>query len=82
MRTTLTKKLATLGIVGVSVAGLLAGAVKGIVSFVQNLLPSPTQKEGVRGIQLSAFFQPADAAVVGIGLPASAFLVQADDDSD
>ena len=41
---------------------------KGIVSFVQNLLSPLTQKEGVRGGQLSAFFQPAAAIVVGIGL--------------
>ena len=41
---------------------------KGIVSFVQNLLSPLTPKEGVRGGQLSAFFQPAAAAVVGIGL--------------
>ena len=41
---------------------------KGIVSFVQNLLSPLTQKEGVRGGQLSAFFQPAAAVVVGIGL--------------
>ena len=44
---------------------------KGIVSFVQNLLSPLTRKEGVRGDQLSAFFQSAAAvvaAVVGIGL--------------
>ena len=41
---------------------------KGIVSFVQNLLSPLTQKEGVRGGQLSAFFQSAAAVVVGIGL--------------
>ena len=44
---------------------------KGIVSFVQNLLSPLTQKEGVRGGQLSAFFQPVAAVVagvVGIGL--------------
>ena len=42
---------------------------KGIVSFVQNLLSPLTQKEGVRGGQLSAFFQSAASAViVGIGL--------------
>ena len=41
---------------------------KGIVSFVQNLLSTLTQKEGVRGGQLSAFFQLAAAVVVGIGL--------------
>ena len=44
---------------------------KGIVSFVQNLLSPLTQKEGVRGGQLSAFFQSAAgvvAGVVGIGL--------------
>ncbi len=39
-----------------------------IVSFVQNLLSPLTQKEGVRGGQLSAFFQSAAAVVVGIGL--------------
>ena len=36
---------------------------KGLVSFVPNLL---TQKEGVRGGQLSAFFQLATAVVVGV----------------
>ena len=41
---------------------------KGLVSFVQNLLSPPTQKEGVRGGQLSAFFQSATAAIVGIAL--------------
>ena len=41
---------------------------KGIVSFVQNLLSPLTRKEGVRGGQLSAFFQSAAAIVVGIGL--------------
>ena len=41
---------------------------KGIVSFVQNLLSPLTRKEGVRGGQLSAFFQSAAAAIVGIGL--------------
>ena len=41
---------------------------KGIVSFVQNLLSPLTQKEGVRGGQLSVFFQSAAAIVVGIGL--------------
>ena len=42
---------------------------KGLVSFVQNLLSPLTRKEGVRGGQLSAFFQSAAAAVVvGIGL--------------
>ncbi len=76
-----TGKLAILGVVGVAVAGLLARTAKGIVSFVQNLLPSQTQKEGVRGVQVSAFFQPAAAVAVGIGLLASAFFVQADDDS-
>ena len=41
---------------------------KGLVSFVQNLLSPLTRKEGVRGGQLSAFFQSAAAVVVGIGL--------------
>ena len=44
---------------------------KGLASFVQNLLSPLTQKEDVRGGQLSAFFQPAAAVVagvVGIGL--------------
>ena len=42
---------------------------KGLVSFVQNLLSPLTRKEGVRGGQLSAFFQSAAAAAaVGIGL--------------
>ena len=58
---------------------------KGLVSFVQNLLSPLTRKEGVRGGQFSAFFQSAAAvasAVVGIGLLASPFLVQADDEDD
>ena len=37
-----------------------------IVSFVQNLLSPLTRKEGVRGGQLSAFFQLAAAVVVGV----------------
>ena len=41
---------------------------KGLVSFVQNFLSPLTQKEGVRGGQVSAFFQSAAAIVVGIGL--------------
>ncbi len=41
---------------------------KGLVSFVQNLLLPLTRKEGVRGGQVFAFFQPAAAAVVGIAL--------------
>ena len=41
---------------------------KGLVSFVQNLLSPLTRKEGVRGGQLSAFFQSAAVAVIGIGL--------------
>ena len=41
---------------------------KGLVSFVQNLLSPLTRKEGVRGGQLSAFFQSAAAVVVGIAL--------------
>ena len=41
---------------------------KGLVSFVQNLLSPLTQKEGVRGGQLSAFFQSAASVVVGVGL--------------
>ena len=56
---------------------------KGIVSFVQNLLSPLTQKEGVRGGQLSAFFQPAAAVVagvVGVGLLASPFLVLGNDE--
>ena len=40
---------------------------KGIVSFVQNLLSPLTQKEGVRGGQLFAFFQSA-AVVVVVGI--------------
>ena len=47
---------------------LFATKAKGIVSFVQNLLSPLTRKEGVRGGQLSAFFQSAAAVVVGIGL--------------
>ncbi len=60
--------MATLGIVGVAVAGLLTRAVKGIVSFVQNLLPSPTQKEGVRPVpkafRLGAIFQTAGIGTI------------------
>ena len=41
-----TAKLAILGFVGVAAAGILTRTVKGIVSFVQNLLPSQTQKGG------------------------------------
>ena len=51
-----------------STAGLLARVVKGVVSFLQNLLSPQTQKEGVRCGQVSAFFQLAAAVVVGIGL--------------
>ena len=69
MRTTLTNaKLATLGFAVIAGAGLLAGAVKGIVSFVQNLLPSPTQKEGVRPVpkafRLGAIFQTAGIGTI------------------
>ena len=39
-----------------------------VVSFVQNLLSPLTRKEGVRGGQVSAFFQSAAAVVVGVGL--------------
>ena len=45
---------------------LFAPKAKGLVSFVQNLLSPLTQKEGVRGGQLSAFFQSAAAVVVGV----------------
>ena len=48
--------------------GLLTRAAKGIVSFLQNFLPSPTQKEGVRGGQSAAFVQSATAVLVGIDL--------------
>ncbi len=41
---------------------------KALVSFVQNLLSPLTRKEGVRGGQLSAFFQSAASVVVGISL--------------
>ena len=48
--------------------GLLAKDAKGIVSFVQNLLPSRTQKEGVRPIQkafrLVAIFQTASIGAI------------------
>ena len=40
-------KAAAFGIAGGAAAGLLAKTTKGIVSIVQNLLPSRTQKEGV-----------------------------------
>ncbi len=76
----LAQKWATLGVAVVAVAVLLARTVKGIVSFVPNLLPTQTPKEGVRGVQASAFFQPAAAVAVGIGLLASPFLVQSDDE--
>ena len=43
--------------------GILAKTAKGIVSFLQNILPSQTQKEGVRPVQkafrLGAIFQTA-----------------------
>lgn len=51
-----------------STAGLLARVVKGVVSFLQNLLSPLTCKEGVRTGQVSAFFQLAAAVVVGVGL--------------
>ena len=51
---------------------------KGLVSFVQNLLSPLTRKEGVRGGQLSAFFQPAAAIVVGIGLLAGSLFLLAE----
>ena len=49
-------------------AGLLGRMAKGVVSFLQNLLFPQTQKEVVRCGQVSAFFQPAAAVVVGVGL--------------
>ncbi len=51
-----------------STAGLLARVVKSVVSFLQNLLFPQTHKEGVRRGQVSAFFQPAAAVVVGVDL--------------
>ena len=51
-----------------STAGLLGRVVKGVVSFLQNLLSPLTQKEGVCRGQVSAFFQLAAAVVVGVGL--------------
>ncbi len=58
---------------------LFAPKAKGIVSFVQNLLSPLTQKEGVRGGQVFAFFQSAAAVVVvGIGLLLSSLLLLAE----
>ena len=57
---------------------LFAHKAKSIVSFVQNLLSLLTQKEGVRGGQVSAFFQSAASAVVGIGLLAGSLLLLAE----
>ena len=55
-------------IAGIAVAGLLAKTVKGIVSFVQNLLPSPTPKEGVRSVpkasRLGAIFPTAGLGTI------------------
>ena len=51
---------------------------KGLVSFVQNLLSPLTQKEGVRGGQLSAFFQSAASVVVGISLLAGSLSLLAE----
>ena len=51
---------------------------KGLVSFVQNLLSPLTRKEGVRGGQLSAFFQSAAAVVVGIALLAGSLSLLAE----
>ena len=42
-------KGAMLGIAGIAMASLLAKTDKGVVSLVQNLLPTQTQKECVRG---------------------------------
>ena len=54
--------------------GLLEKTTKGIVSFLQNLLPSRTQKDGVRPVQkafrLREIFQTA-----GIGILLTGFLV-------
>ena len=48
--------------------GILAKTAKGIVSFVQNLLPSPTPKEGVHSVQkasrLGAIFPTAGVGTV------------------
>ncbi len=38
-------KGAMLDLAGMAVAGLLAKTTEGVVSLVQNLLPTPTQKE-------------------------------------
>ena len=43
-------KGAMFGIAGIAVAVLLAKTAKGVVFLVQNLLPSPTPKEVVRGV--------------------------------
>ncbi len=74
--TTLNAKLATLGFAVIAGAGLLAGAVKGIVSFVQNLLPSPTQKEGVRPVQKSFRLKQHGIGLIdGLGILCTGFLV-------
>ena len=75
---------AILGIARIATVELLVKTAKGIVSFVSNLLPSPTPKEGVRSVpkafRLRELFQTA--GIVGIGLLASPFLVQADEEAD
>ena len=48
------QKSAILGVV--AVAGILAKTAKGIVSFVQNLLPIQTQKEGVRPVHIGMIY--------------------------
>ena len=78
------RTLTTLGIAGIAVAGLLARTVNGILSFVSNLLPSLTPKEGVgpvpKTFRRRGLFRTA--SIVGIGLLASPFPVQSNDEED
>lgn len=46
--------------------GLLTRAFKGIVSFVQNLLPYLTQKEGVRPVQKAFCLKPHGIGMIAI----------------
>ena len=61
-------KGAMLGIAVIAVADLLAKTAKGVVSLVQNLLPSPTPKEGVQPVQkasrLGAIFPTAGIGTI------------------
>ncbi len=57
---------ATLGIAGIAAAGLLARTVKGVVSFVQNLLPSQTPKEGVRPVPKASRLKQHGIGIIAI----------------